>query len=682
MDDHADKIRAAFARIVAEAPEPPEMPDAATDAVGGRRGRGPLTALAAAAVVLIVIGAAALLRPSAPAVTPGTAPTSEAVYVDTTLVAPGEVSMVDVAFLIDPSVDVSSWEAHLEAAAIGPNGEAKIDVLDAGTVAAIAGPTLGGRVRPVGVVVVQGLSADAGARIVDALGSGAPIPGITVSDGDGGSVALSDELLRAVVVSSREGISPFVSPSVDEPLRADLAGLGIRVLMRQTGRFGVVTGTEALTVRAVAVDGFGRPDLLEERWRRLIEQACDAVESDGSLEPVAEQFVGDGFGMDRASALVERIVAIACPEAIPPDDLQIVPWPPAGGFDAVAVAQMPVQVPAAPEPVCCASPGSPFETGVPLGPGDLTDADRELIRQAAAPMFEVGGTPPPYRAFAVFRYRKDLVVVLEGGNGFRRAFTVRREGDGILTEILAEAGQPAYTFGDRSVRIVWLDVPPGTAWVSLTSPIVGSEPRPAIQRPYAGAVFFAIARPSFDQYVQLIAQDADEDVLGGVELLVDGGGCSARGLDPEIEPQPGLPEEVAATRAAIARAAASCDLAALADLAAYPEGFYFWLAAPPTAQNLADVDRRTGELRTLYQTLRTPFGVRPIADAEGVWHDVYLWPSAAAYDRFEDVPAQEWTRTEDLLGDLDERQFADSGFIDFRIGIRADGLWSFALAGD
>ncbi len=687
MDDHADQIRAAFERIVADAPEPPELPDAAAGSEAGTASRtqGLLVAAVAAVVVLVAVGAVVLVRSVGSPVAPGTGPisTTELGYVDTTEVAPSTVDSVDVAFVVDPALDVASWEVHLEPAV---EERGMVTSVVAGDVAAARVGDLPPLLRgdAPGVIVAQGLRAGVEDRILDALAMGTPIPGLALADHQGTPIEFIADRLFGVVVTSNGETSTFVSPRIDDALGRQAAWFGIRVLMGETGRLGRVTGAEAVAIRALAVDDYGRPDFLEERWRRLAGQACLLTERREPLDPVVEQLVGEGFDAGRASSLSERIVEIACPEEIPWQQLAPVAWGSPRGFAAAAVAEMPVKVPPAPvdpEVDCCASP--PFETGIPLGPDDLTDADRRLVREAAAPMLEVGDTPPPYTAYVLFRDRRDLVVVLEGGDGFRRAFTVRREGDGLLTEILAQAGKPSYTFGDRSMRIVWVDVPVNTAWVSLTTVEQNTpDARQTIQLPYARAVFFAVDEPSYDQYIQLFAQDASGEVLGGVELLVDGGGCSGRGLNPEVDAQPGLPEPVAETRAAIARAAATCDVATLAGLAADPNGFFFWVETPPTAQDLADHDRRTGELRRLYETLRTPFGVRSIADAEGRRHDVYLWPSAAAYDRFEDIPAGEWARTEAILGDLDERQFADSGFIDFRVGIRADGLWSFALAGE
>ncbi len=146
--------------------------------------------------------------------------------------------------------------------------------------------------------------------------------------------------------------------------------------------------------------------------------------------------------------------------------------------------------------------------------------------------------------------------------------------------------------------------------------------------------------------------------------------CSASTLEAEPPPQPGLPEAVAATRAAVVRAAVACDYAALDSLAADGFTYSFGNGASP-GEFWRDAEAEDGQpLRYLVQTLALPW-FRPDSS-------LYIWPSV-----FTDEPTEEdWAVLEGIYSADEIAAYREIGFIGWRAGITPDGEWSFFVAGD
>jgi len=157
--------------------------------------------------------------------------------------------------------------------------------------------------------------------------------------------------------------------------------------------------------------------------------------------------------------------------------------------------------------------------------------------------------------------------------------------------------------------------------------------------------------------------------------------CSAAQPATDLTPQAELPEPVSSIRMRIIEAATACDYVKLAELAVAGDGTFtfsfgggeepaeFWRAAEATGE---------APLRLLVELLDRPFGTRSV---EGVTQ--YLWPSAYADERWDDVPP---ASRDELRGIYDEealRRFEELGsYAGHRVGITAGGDWIFYVAGD
>lgn len=83
-------------------------------------------------------------------------------------------------------------------------------------------------------------------------------------------------------------------------------------------------------------------------------------------------------------------------------------------------------------------------------------------------------------------------------------------------------------------------------------------------------------------------------------------------------------------------------------------------------------------MRTLVELVDGPSAARSV---DGTTQ--YLWPSACAFERWEDVPASAREDLRRLYGDEDFRRFEQFGsYVGHRIGITESGDWIFFVGGD
>lgn len=156
----------------------------------------------------------------------------------------------------------------------------------------------------------------------------------------------------------------------------------------------------------------------------------------------------------------------------------------------------------------------------------------------------------------------------------------------------------------------------------------------------------------------------------------DGTGAAGPGEGSGLRPQRGLPEEVEATRQALADAAAGGDVEALRERMADEFTYSFGASPDPddAAAHLAGDPEAVGRIRDL---LAVPHGVVRGGDAP-----LYVWPRAHALD------PQAWTDADvDVLRSLgasedDLAAWRGTGYTGPRLGIEADGSWRFLVAGD
>lgn len=187
---------------------------------------------------------------------------------------------------------------------------------------------------------------------------------------------------------------------------------------------------------------------------------------------------------------------------------------------------------------------------------------------------------------------------------------------------------------------------------------------------------FEVAEPDYAR-----TQEVLDEMVASVSIDEEAlASCSAEDLDTELTEQPELPEAVAATRTAIAEAAVRCDYEALAELTGEEFTFSFGVNEDPAGHwRRREVGGQDGQepLRYLVELLDRPFAV---IDAKETF---YTWPSAFAYDHWEEVPEAEREALKPLYDEESFENFAEfGGYIGYRIGITDDGTWRYFVAGD
>jgi len=186
----------------------------------------------------------------------------------------------------------------------------------------------------------------------------------------------------------------------------------------------------------------------------------------------------------------------------------------------------------------------------------------------------------------------------------------------------------------------------------------------------------AAAAGRFDDNVNVL-----DAMMQSLRILERPATCSARRSAPESTPQAELPQAVAAMRTAIRTAAKVCDYDELAALALAGDSQFTYSfgsgGAPAAFWRGAEAAGRA-PMRTLIEILDAPFASRPVEAGTQ-----YVWPSAYAYERWDDVPAAERKDLMRLYGEEDILRFEQFGsYLGERVGITAGGDWLFFVGGD
>jgi hypothetical protein len=160
-----------------------------------------------------------------------------------------------------------------------------------------------------------------------------------------------------------------------------------------------------------------------------------------------------------------------------------------------------------------------------------------------------------------------------------------------------------------------------------------------------------------------------------------GSDCSAAASSASLEPQPGLPDRVEEVRQAIAKAAGRCEYGRLAALAREDGDqftFTFGAADDPGPYWRRGEEAGRDPMKFLAGMLDRPFGQVSAGDLT-----LYIWPSAATYPSWAEVPPEARNALRPLYGDEDFQQFAQFGsYIGYRVGITETGDWLYFVAGD
>jgi hypothetical protein len=151
--------------------------------------------------------------------------------------------------------------------------------------------------------------------------------------------------------------------------------------------------------------------------------------------------------------------------------------------------------------------------------------------------------------------------------------------------------------------------------------------------------------------------------------------CSGGALETKAIPQD-LPAPVAATRAAIITAAASCAFDDLAAIAGSAEFFSFDFGGSSDPEVFWTQAESLGEPFTarLIELLNGPFVIDELSDPA-----LHVWPSAYRIQPTE----EDWAALEGIYDTFDIQNFRElDDYLGLRIGIDAEGVWQFAVSGD
>lgn len=171
-----------------------------------------------------------------------------------------------------------------------------------------------------------------------------------------------------------------------------------------------------------------------------------------------------------------------------------------------------------------------------------------------------------------------------------------------------------------------------------------------------------------------------EAFYGWLQLAVpEAPSCSAAETTANIRAESGLPDAVHEMRLEILRQAVTCDYEDLEWLATrdVDEDFTFSFGGGEGAAAFWHRAEEEGRepMRFLVRLL-----VLPHAELDD---GTFVWPSAFAYDAWEDVPPEDREALEPLYGPDDFQGFAELGaYLGYRVGIAPDGDWLFFVEGD
>jgi hypothetical protein len=154
------------------------------------------------------------------------------------------------------------------------------------------------------------------------------------------------------------------------------------------------------------------------------------------------------------------------------------------------------------------------------------------------------------------------------------------------------------------------------------------------------------------------------------------GRCSASTLSPEPKPaQPPLPAAVESMRRRIIAAAVACDYRRLAALTREKgKGF---------TASFGDVE----DVASYWRELETSHGEPVLARMVKLLNlpyaksgDLYVWPSVHG----ENAKPEDWKAVEEVYTpeEIAEMRSIMDGYIGLRLGIKPNGDWQFAVAGD
>lgn len=170
-------------------------------------------------------------------------------------------------------------------------------------------------------------------------------------------------------------------------------------------------------------------------------------------------------------------------------------------------------------------------------------------------------------------------------------------------------------------------------------------------------------------------------------------GCSAAGLDPGVAPQSGLPDEVAALRQEIARAAATCDLAALGRLLDPAQFSYSFGVDGDPIGYWRDQEEAGGDyppLQALRRILDAPHGQWEMASGGG--SEYWVWPRLAVMNPEETPPDELDTAIREVVAtgvhtsaEVEQMVYEAGGYLGFRTQIEVrdgEARWVAFIAGD
>jgi hypothetical protein len=183
-------------------------------------------------------------------------------------------------------------------------------------------------------------------------------------------------------------------------------------------------------------------------------------------------------------------------------------------------------------------------------------------------------------------------------------------------------------------------------------------------------------QPGADPDAPPIATSGTTTLPSTTSTGVEAPQCSATGAAVP-EPVDGLPPAVAQTTTAIIAAATDCDLQTLIDLAG--SGFTTDFGGGDAETMRTWEEEGQGHLGDLLTVL----GMSHAVVDDGAGGEIYVWPSAFAYDNWEEIPQDALDELSALYTQEELEQISLLGaYGGWRVGIDESGDWMFFVAGD
>ncbi len=255
-----------------------------------------------------------------------------------------------------------------------------------------------------------------------------------------------------------------------------------------------------------------------------------------------------------------------------------------------------------------------------------------------------------------------------------------------LVEIDESNGPAAFGVVGRSIgdsSVVVLDIDGSKVWARTREGTVNAVAYGSIESHVEYTIYDSARNPLDsgliwnEERAENLSRAEATDTTTAV-AVPDGASCSGGTFFPETYPRADLPEPVVQTIGRITLFASRCWYDELADAAA--DFFTASFGGMEPAELWAFEEAEGYE--PMYHLLKVLDMPHSTTEVDG--RTLYIWPAAAAHDGdWDSIPPEDKESLRTLYDEADFADFAQFGaYIGYRIGIFADGDWSFFVVGD